>query len=110
MTPLYTQSPQHLQSFAQDWDAPGMEAYDDPPLAQPEHEPVAWWDGKESVVFTHDEIYTPNWTDYWTRPLYTHPPQRKPLTVDQISEIDCYDHLKFARRIEKAHGIGGEHD
>ena len=36
MTPLYTQSPQHLQSFAQDWDAPGMEAYDDPPLAPPE--------------------------------------------------------------------------
>lgn len=36
MTPLYSQSPQHLQSFAQDWDAPGMEAYDDPPLAQPE--------------------------------------------------------------------------
>jgi hypothetical protein len=32
-------------------------------------------------------------------------PVRKPLTVDQISEIDCYDHLKFARRIEKAHGI-----
>ena len=34
--PLYTappqsaQSGQDLQSFAQDWDAPGMEAYDDP--------------------------------------------------------------------------------
>jgi hypothetical protein len=37
-------------------------------------------------------------------------PERKPLTVDQISEIACPDHLKFARRIEKAHGIGGEHD
>ena len=39
-------------------------------------EPVAWWDGKESVVFTNDEIYTPNWTDYWIKPLYTTPPQR----------------------------------
>jgi hypothetical protein len=37
-------------------------------------EPVAWWNGKESVVFSHDEIYTPNWTDYWTKPLYTTPP------------------------------------
>lgn len=51
-----------------------------------EQEPVAWWDGKESVVFTHDEIYTPNWTDYWTRPLYTAPPQRQPLTDQEIIE------------------------
>ena len=43
------------------------------PLAQPEPEPVAWWDGKESVVFAHDTIYTPNWTDYWTTPLYKDP-------------------------------------
>ena len=83
-------------------------------LAQPEQEPVAWWDGKESVVFMHDEIYTPNWTDYWTRPLYTHPPQRKPLTEDEIAEIcmDCSlvtpSDIYFARAIEKAHGIGGE--
>jgi len=42
-------------------------------LAQPEPEPVAWWDGKESVVFAHDTIDTPNWTDYWTKPLYADP-------------------------------------
>jgi len=36
-------------------------------------EPVAWWDGKESVVFAHDKISTPNWTDYWTKPLYADP-------------------------------------
>jgi hypothetical protein len=36
---------------------------------------VAWWDGKESVVFAHDTIYTPNWTDYWTKPLYAAPVQ-----------------------------------
>jgi hypothetical protein len=36
-------------------------------------EPVAWWDGKESVVFAHDTIDTPNWTDYWTTPLYKDP-------------------------------------
>ena len=36
-------------------------------------EPVGWWDGKESVVFAHDSIDTPNWTDYWTIPLYKDP-------------------------------------
>jgi hypothetical protein len=40
---------------------------------QPNQEPVAWWNGKESVVFAHDDICTPNWTDYWTKPLYAAP-------------------------------------
>ena len=126
-------------------------------LAQPEPEPVAWWDGKESVVFTHDEIYTPNWTDYWTQPLYTTPPQPDPVTLEAVYEtiirwdgsggkrsrrdlafrivslfaapsqrkplseatIDTFSmdkdglpnsHLEFARAIEAAHGIGGEHE
>ena len=39
---------------------------------------------------------------------YTTPPQRKPLTVEEIAKLDCYDHLKFARAIEAAHGIKGE--
>ena len=37
--------------------------------------------------------------------FYTTPPQRKPLTVEEIAKLDCYDHLKFARAIEAAHGI-----
>ena len=55
------------------------------------NEPVAWWDGKESVVFTHDEIHTPNWTDYWTKPLYTTPqPQREwvGLTDEDMRELE----------------------
>jgi len=40
--------------------------------------------------------------------FYTTPPQRKPLTVEEIAKLDCYDHLKFARAIEAAHGIKGE--
>jgi len=82
-------------------------------------EPVAWWDGKESVVFTHDEIYTPNWTDYWTRPLYANPPQRQPLTEEEVFQVAYAEFpywsqdiqsafvTQFARAIEKAHGIGG---
>jgi hypothetical protein len=42
--------------------------------------------------------------------IYTTPQQsstivRKPLTVEEIAKLDCYDHLKFARAIEAAHGI-----
>ena len=39
------------------------------------------------------------------------PPQRKPLTEEQIAQIDWKDGETlhdFARAIEKAHGIGGE--
>ena len=48
-------------------------------------------------------------------PLYTTPPQRKPLTDEQIKAIfesnmkhDISDAFGFARAIEAAHGIKGE--
>ena len=40
-----------------------------------------------------------------TLPPGTESHKRKPLTPEQISELDCLDHLKFARAIEAAHGI-----
>ena len=149
MTPLYSQSPQHLQSFAQDWDAPGMEAYDDPPLAQPEptrsqqmrdagytrrlrqlpeedeHEPVAFGCFRNGVLLD-DLVSDEASVDYWCesdepemqrlvkRALYTHPPQRKPLTDEALmallpGAVRLPPGWKdFARAIERAHGIGGE--
>ena len=52
-------------------------------------EPVAWWNGKEGVVFMHEEISTPNWTDYYYIPLYTHPPKREwvGLTDEDMEEL-----------------------
>ncbi len=50
-------------------------------------------------------------------PLYTHPPQRKPLTEEEIYKLFGYDNqygvvpgyaLSFVRAVEKAHGIGGD--
>lgn len=51
-------------------------------------------------------------------PLYTHPPQRKPLTDQEVKVLwaDVYEpepHIwviaeRFARAMERAHGIGGE--
>lgn len=78
---------------------------------QPEQEPVAWM--LNGNIITHEP------TDAWTTPnkwipLYTTPPQRKPLTDEDIAEFaermeasDPTDSFwrEFARAIEVAHGI-----
>jgi len=54
-------------------------------LTQPEQEPVAWmclaFDGKVCEQSNHDECENPI-------PLYTTPPQRQPLTDDEINKCD----------------------
>jgi hypothetical protein len=74
-------------------------------LAQPEQEPVAWMDADGNVSDNNDHKCFPI-------PLYTiTPPQRKPLTDEQIQQIVLTAHgnqdwtLVFARAIEAAHGI-----
>ena len=54
-------------------------------------------------------------TDEGAIPLYTAPPQRKPLTEEEIGEatknirgIHCNIVDEIARAIERAHGIGGK--
>jgi hypothetical protein len=74
-----------------------------------EQEPVAWM-SEHDVGFKKSEFgATP------TVPLYTTPPQRKPLTDEQIVAKALHlsglgtrpDVLQFARAIEAAHGIKG---
>jgi len=52
-------------------------------------EPVGWWNGEEGVVFAHDQIFIPNWTDYYYIPLYTTPQTKKwvGLTEDEMRAI-----------------------
>jgi hypothetical protein len=76
-------------------------------MAQPVQVPVAWLRHRDSCLALNDAgLFGSDWT-----PLYAHPPQRKPLTEDKISEIamDCSfvseSDTYFARAIEKAHGI-----
>ena len=76
-------------------------------LAQPEQEPVAWYDPE---VMNEDRgiSWTPG--QFHTAPLYTSPQQRKPLTDEEIDFLwqntsPYYDHQDFARAIEAAHGI-----
>lgn len=81
---------------------------------KPEQEPVAWMHKKTDLL--RKETNKPkgaDWdSDHWT-PLYTHPPQRKPLTDEEICHVVRYEavgtsNLDIARAIERAHGIGGE--
>ena len=81
-------------------------------LAQPEQEPVAWKTDDVELYVREDKF------GFYNIPLYTHPPQRKPLTDEEIG--NCIDevnltseyghhhfgwHKQFARAIEAAHGI-----
>ena len=52
-------------------------------------EPVGWWNGEEGVVFAHDQICIPNWTDHYYIPLYTTPQTKEwlGLTADELNAI-----------------------
>ena len=76
---------------------------------EPEQEPVAWKDT------TYGNLHHQNFGG--CIPLYTHPPQRKPLTDEEIVDLwadvsidydDQINIIEMARAIERAHGIGGE--
>jgi hypothetical protein len=86
-------------------------------LAQPEPEPVAWMiytlDGASVCVTDSPSDFT---SEYRALPIYATPPQRKPLTDAEITELLSQSagidvklnggDLLFARAIERAHGIG----
>jgi len=93
-------------------------------LEQPEQEPVAWMvytpDGKSVCVTDNPADFT---EQHKALPLYTAPPQRKPLTEDQMYEAcinvwrnlpDGFGHTSSEwieagiRYAERAHGIVGE--
>ena len=85
-------------------------------LAQPEQEPVAWvhhltFKNLNSFERTrYSTTLAKKQTDACCIPLYTNPPQRKPLTDEELADLyfDKFSmgELKaFARAIEAAHGI-----
>jgi hypothetical protein len=83
-----------------------------PPLqAEPAQEPVAWYQKRGQEVLTSHPACWGREDEPWT-PLYTAPPQRKPLTEEEIDKIverlcntvgaSC---KTMTRAVERAHGI-----
>ena len=97
-------------------------------LAQPEQEPVAWVSSEELLVMRGNALGgAKDWRinvglvkQNGDVGLYTTPPQRKPLTDEEIRDLWSWSATAeaertattqqhaFARAIEAAHGIKGE--
>ena len=78
--------------------------------AQPQQEPVTYWDLSENEMPVRPRLYDPEEHPNHV-PLYTTPPARKPLTVVEIMrEWNSANNsvVDFARAIEAAHGIKGD--
>jgi len=91
-------------------------------LAKPDIDPVAYklqYQDETHVGFLHASSYEMQKIDISENeiiaiPLYTSPPQQKPLSDDDIDDKarpfsgmgGVEDYRAFAREIEKAHGIG----
>lgn len=79
---------------------------------QAEQEPVAWMD----IDDNGQRLTVRQWSDGNSDevPLYTAPTPRKPLTdeaLHQVIRAGNYDSMEqFARAIERAHGIGEQHE
>ena len=78
-------------------------------LAEPEQEPVAWLYRDLWGTLKLSQIMPP---PVGVFPVYTHPPQRKPLTDDELEDIAIAARkgnlTDLRNAIERAHGIGGE--
>ena len=86
-------------------------------LAEPEQEPVAWMD----IDDNGQRLTVRQWSDGNKDevPLYTAPTPRRPLhdmAVFDLADTHLYEGgknygvLAFARAIERAHGIGEQHE
>jgi hypothetical protein len=97
-------------------------------LAEPEQEPVAWIieteiEGKLNTWICTDKKHYMDASDgKESIPLYTSPQKLKPLSDEELSTLatdDLYDctyttsvfaYKEYARKIEKAHGIGVDNE
>ena len=90
--------------------APGY-CYCEEMAQQPKQEPVTWmyeWNGRTHFTTTNQqpiEHAHPHFNK--SKPLYTEPPKRKPLTRDQALKIVAAnpDAMTAIRMTEAAHGI-----
>jgi hypothetical protein len=119
----YNMTAEQWLDWAMDQHPQGKNSLTTPPAAAPVQEPVAWMfeddEGDKHKTFRQtppspeDVAYIAKWNRPAWVPLYTTPPQRKPLTDEKVVEmlgnlresITGNVFLAFARAIEAAHGI-----
>ena len=88
-------------------------------LAQPEQEPIAFYNPQQGGFYwaKPTTISCPQTVDVTPLAFYTTPPQRKPLSLHELSKIfasipsipfDGDWQLELVRAIEAAHGIKGD--
>jgi len=122
-TPLYT-APAHQNVNVDDIGVPvGVGGWLTTTSSQPEQEPVAWLKvgGMKAMPALEKEAWLSTGRQFdqeiveeYTIPLYTTPPQRKPLTEQEIGaileDINAFGTrlYTFARAVEAAHGIKGK--
>jgi hypothetical protein len=104
--PPECQTEEEKAAFAFGW----WKAMEAQRLAQPEQEPVAW-------LYEAGNDRTLHWykPPLYGTPLYTSPPQRKPLTDEEIDALPLPPSgtatvRDLVRIIEAAHGIGENPD
>lgn len=70
-------------------------------------EPVGWFESPHGAFRANPfyELKFPSQLLSWSVPLYAHPPQRKPLTEEEIYKLFGWYAVPFIRAVEKAHGI-----
>ena len=118
---LFMETERHMAIYAWDSISQVLAQHDSVQAKpEPEQEPVAWLHRQGNFTEAcmnplHDDEIDRGWTQ---EPLYTTPPQRKPLTDEELSHIyeeyhDCYGQpinanengWAYERAIEAAHGI-----
>ena len=108
-TKLYTTPPQHQEANPVVWQ---FRMRPDWVLDKDFWEP--WTNCTKEQAADYQRVpHLHDWK-YEVRLLFTHPPQRKPLTDEELDALAIDEnglpnsHFEFARAIERAHGIGGE--
>ena len=106
--------------FNPDWDTQAVLAEEIQRMAkrieelEEKDEPVAGMCADESLINKGYARFSHVCMGEWKIPVYTTPPQRKPLTSEEIWEalggVDCTRPTLIARAIEAAHGITGDNN
>jgi hypothetical protein len=99
----------HSQAIVEDYSKAADELRRLHALTEPEQEPVAWMCSDESMTHKGYSRFARNKNQLWNIPVYISPPTRKPLTDEEIDNLELPPNgctmRELVRAVERAHGI-----